>query len=365
MRRTTRYILGQLAVSAAISCTVLCLMIWLSQILRFLDLVVDGGAPFSVFLQLATLALPSLLIVVIPVAVVTAVLFTYHRLGTENELVVMRAAGMSPMQLARPALTLGVLASAVLLVLSFQLAPAAQKELEKLRQLAQNKLASVLLRPGVFNDAGNKLTVYAREKDDSGQLRGILINDSRNPEKPVTIIAEKGVFLDDGHGARVLVFNGNRQEMDKTRDRLSELFFEQYTISLKAIRPEYASHLSKPDERSIGELWTGMEDPASRTRLLSEFHSRLMRPMLPLAFAVMAVTVLLSGEINRRGHHGKILGVVAGVVLIQAASLTLTRLAGQMPLMAVALHASVWAPVLAGLWILGAGNRTPLRAAGK
>ena len=85
--------------------------IWLTQALKLINLIIDGGAPFRIFIALVLLTLPTFLSVVLPIGVVTGVLFTYNRLITDSELVVMRAAGVSPYALARPALMLAALAT--------------------------------------------------------------------------------------------------------------------------------------------------------------------------------------------------------------------------------------------------------------
>ena len=106
MTSLTRYILRQcfgvmVFVTAALSAAV-----WLAQSLRLIDLIVNRGLSIDIFLYLAVLLLPRFLDIVLPIGVFIAVLFTFNRLTAESELVVMRAAGLSPMALTRPVLIL-------------------------------------------------------------------------------------------------------------------------------------------------------------------------------------------------------------------------------------------------------------------
>src|SRR5271169_5533337 len=118
MKRLDRYILRQcfgvmIFVTAALSAAV-----WLAQSLRLIDLIVNRGLSVDVFLYLAMLILPRFLDIVLPIGVFIAVLFTFNRLTTESELVVMRAAGLSPMALTRPVLVLAGIAFLILMSLS-------------------------------------------------------------------------------------------------------------------------------------------------------------------------------------------------------------------------------------------------------
>ena len=59
------------------------------------------------FLQLTSLLIPSFVAVILPITTFVVVQFVYQRLAGDRELTVMRAAGLSPWALARPALALG------------------------------------------------------------------------------------------------------------------------------------------------------------------------------------------------------------------------------------------------------------------
>src|SRR5271163_1725190 len=118
MTTLTRYILRQcfgvmIFVTAALSAAV-----WLAQSLRLIDLIVNRGLSVDVFLYLAMLILPRFLDIVLPIGVFIAVLFTFDRLTTESELVVMRSVGLSHLALAKPVLVLAGIAFLMLMSLS-------------------------------------------------------------------------------------------------------------------------------------------------------------------------------------------------------------------------------------------------------
>src|SRR5438477_11825932 len=124
MKRLDRYILRQcfgvmIFVSAALSAAV-----WLAQSLRLIDLIVNRGLSIELFLYLALLILPRFLDIVLPIGAFIAVLFVFNRLTSESELVVMRAAGLGPLALARPVFMLAGVACLMLLSLSAYFLPA-------------------------------------------------------------------------------------------------------------------------------------------------------------------------------------------------------------------------------------------------
>ena len=107
--RITFYLGRQVLIAMGLVVVALTCIIWLSQSLRFIELIVNRGLPLWTFLQLTVLLLPAWLTLVLPIACFAAVLFVYNRLTSDRELMVMAAAGLGPAKLARPALLVGLL----------------------------------------------------------------------------------------------------------------------------------------------------------------------------------------------------------------------------------------------------------------
>src|SRR6201999_394996 len=103
---------------------------------------------------------PGLLDIVLPIGAFIAVLFIFNRLVSESELVVMRAAGVSPFALSRPVLVLAGIACLVLFSLSAYFLPASNREFKDLQFEIRNRFISALLQEGTFTTIAEKLTIY-------------------------------------------------------------------------------------------------------------------------------------------------------------------------------------------------------------
>ena len=105
-----RYLFRQLFVALLAVTIGLVALIWLTQSLRLIELVVNHGLSVRVFLELTGLLIPNFIAVILPITTFVVVQFVYQRLAGDRELTVMRAAGLSSLRLSRPALllTLGV-----------------------------------------------------------------------------------------------------------------------------------------------------------------------------------------------------------------------------------------------------------------
>src|SRR5262245_53567392 len=284
-----RYILRQslsimLFVTAALSAAV-----WLAQSLRLVDLIVNRGLSIELFLYLALLILPRFLDIVLPIGAFIAVLFVFNRLTSESELVVMRDSGLGPLALARTVFVLASIGFAVLMSLSAYFLPASNREFKDMQFEIRNRFVSALLQEGTFTTISDKLTIYIGGRDDRGQVTGLLISDDRDPQQPVTILAERGAFADDEQGSRVVMVNGSRQRFDRATGKLSVLTFDRYTLDLNMLRDAPGVRFRDAQERYLSELfWPPQQlDPVLRRSFIIEAHQRLLVPLSIFSFVMI------------------------------------------------------------------------------
>ncbi|WP_206935777.1 LPS export ABC transporter permease LptF [Roseococcus thiosulfatophilus] len=370
MRRIDRYIVRQLALTLFAVTVGLAALVWLTQSLRFIELVLDRGLSFWVFLELTGLLLPGFFGLILPITTFVVVLFTYVRLAGDRELVVMRAAGLSNWQLSRPAMAVATGAMLLCYLLNLWLTPLAQHAFREWQFEIRNQMAGLLLQDGVFSQLGGELMVYARARDGANNLFGILVHDTREQGVPVTIIAETGRLTSTPQGPRVTLINGQRQQVEMvrgadgvTRPRLTTLSFAENSLDLARTSRVEGDRFRNAHERSLMELLDPDDDVSDRDRrrYRAEAHQRLANPLTAIGLALLALAVALTGEFRRFGGGFRLFVGCGVMVALLALGLTLGSAAARqnslLPL--VWLHAIV--PGLVSVWIIaglpGLGGR--------
>ena len=354
MNHLNRYILWQcfsimIFVTAALSAAV-----WLAQSLRLIDLIVNRGLSIEIFLYLALLILPRFLDIVLPIGAFIAVLFVFNRLTSESELVVMRAAGLGPIELARPVFILAGIAFLALLSLSAYFLPASNREFKDLQFEIRNRFVAALLQDGTVTTISDKLTIYIAGRNERGEVVGLLVNDDRDPQQPVTILAERGAFADSARGSRIIMVNGSRQRFDRATGKLSVLTFERYTLDLDTLRDAPVVRFRDAQERFLGELfWPPPEiDPLTRKSFYVEGHQRLVVPLSVFSFVAIPLACLLPGEFNRRGQLRRVLLAIALAFAFQALDLGVKSLASRDPTAVPLMYLTDLLPLALGSGIL-------------
>jgi len=350
------YLFRNIALATVFVTVTLSIVILLTQSLRFLELVIESGASSSTFWILTILALPRFFEIIVPIALMGAVLFVYNRMTIDSEIVVMRATGYSPLSLARPAIMLALVVTVFLWSMTMWVAPKSLSTMQEMRQIIKTQFSTLLFRENVFNQLGSGLTVYMRERTAQGELKGIMIHDSRDADAPPsTITAQRGVLQSSKDGYSVIVYDGSRQQYDPEDQILQRLDFERYTVELPN-SGETRLRWSEPDERTIDHLINPDPDNKRDMENLREFrvdlHRRILSPLLALVFTLTALSGIVLGPIDRRGQTRRIIAVIVGITLIQSFYLAAFNMARNSDMGLILMYVLTLTPLALSLYFL-------------
>jgi lipopolysaccharide export system permease protein len=341
----TRYISKNLGIATAFVGVSLTAAIWLNLLLGRLGLYISSAAPFSSLLKLVLLSTPQFIEVMLPLALVIAILFTYNRLAADSELAVMRSSGMSQMSLARPAFAFGVAAAFASLWLSAWVTPASFYEMHALRQTLARDYSAALLREGVFNSFGDALTIYIRSRNAAGEIGGLLIYDRREDKKrPVTVTAKRGLVRMNGDAPSILLYDGVREQASGAGDSIDRLKFAQYAFDVSP-PPGPSRPAPTMDESTLGQLLDARSvDDGAR---IAEINRRLVVPFSAIGFALVAAAMILLARPGRTGHHHSVIAAAVVVSALEAADLSLAHAVRSHPGLLPVLYLAVLLPALA------------------
>ena len=324
MKQFIRYIFYQLSFPIIVITLALTGVIWLTQSLRFIDLIVNRGLGVSTFLYLASLLIPSLLFIILPIGLFISIILVYQRLISESELIVFQSAGISRLQLTLPAFYICSVITLLNLFISFYVLPISYREFKNTQILLRDNYASILLQEGVFINPAKGLTVYIDKRDASGNLSGIFVYDARDKEQPITLIAEEGKFIKTASGPRFFLINGSRQEIDEDSENLSILYFDEYAMDVSVYTKSSRNRWYEAEERFLTQLFNpkDVNDPRIARKFQAEGHYRVIWPLFNFTLCALALAGMLPNHFNRRGHSRRIVltacfgGIATLIILI-------------------------------------------------
>ncbi len=296
-------------------------IIWVTHALREFDLVTTQGQNVLVFLGITSLTIPLLVLVIAPLALVIAVGHVLNKLSTDSEIIVMNSAGMSPWRLFRPFFAMAVLVSLLVAAISVYLAPQALRQLRHWITEVRADIVTNIVQPGRFTVIEQGLTFHIRARQPNGQLLDVLLDDQRNERERITLLAERGHIAKNEHGSFLVLENGSLQRHEAGRRdpeivRFTDNYFD---LSQFATGPQTIVYSMR--ERYLWELlWPDPDDPAfkgQQGRARAELHDRILAPLYPFAFVMIAYVFLGAPRTTRESRTWSILGVIGGVVFVR------------------------------------------------
>jgi lipopolysaccharide export system permease protein len=299
---------------------------------------------------LTGLTLPLLVVIIAPVALFIAILFVLNRLNGDSELIVMSASGMSTGRLLRPfALLIGVV---TLLVAAMSLwgVPSSFLTVRDLITRVRADVIARVVREGQFVTVAEGFVFHYRERDPNGALRGIFIQDRRDPEHINTYIAESGETVESGKQNYLILEKGSVQRQTRGELDPAMVSFERYAIDLSQFGSEGEGAPLKPRERSTAALFNlDRNDPyvaENHGRLIAELNDRIINPLYVIVFGLLGFAALGQPRTTRQGRGLAIAAAIGAVLGLRIAGFGASALVAK----SLAALVLVYAVPLAGLF---------------
>lgn len=366
MRLIERYILRRAGGAFLLTLMALAGVVWVTQALRQMNIITAKGAAILVFLKITALALPFLVIVIAPFALMIAAVQTLSAFNAESELVVLNASGASRFVVLRPILALAALVTAAMMVLTAWGSPMALRSLREELTRVNVDLVANIVQPGRFVDIEGGLTFHIRNRSGDGSLAGLFVDDRRDPDIAFTYIAERANIIQMFGKTLLVMRDGVIQRRTNKDGNLSLVDFESYAFDLSGLTPTSTAPTYRPSERSTADLWAssvaapGADATARRTagRLRSELHDRLSQPLLPLAFALVAFLALGDARTTRQGRGLAIIATIIAAAVLRGGHFAASSAAATSDFGVVMLYAVPLTAIVVGFFLV-ATDRSP------
>lgn len=323
MKLIDRFVSRELLVSVVFAIAILSLVLVVGNIFRkLLPLLVNHDVPVEYLLSFIAYVLPFSLIFTIPWGLLTAILLVFGRLSADNELIALRANGVSVSRVCMPLAALALACTAICLWLNVQVAPAAQEKLRStIFDLATRDPMALFGSDQVIDEfPGRKIYVGKKE---GNKLENITVFELDRSAMPMKVTyARSGLLEADLANKRILMhlYNARYQQRDeknpgdlrKIRDGIN-MAEGTLPISLEDL---YERQKKRPSRSalSIEQLLEQLKSENTRERSASrtEINKRFSFPFSCLAFAVIGVPLGVTAH-RRETSVGFAMGLIVAV----------------------------------------------------
>jgi len=293
-----RYVLREVVQSWVAVTGVLVAILLANQLSRVLGQAADNQYGRHVVFDLIALGAIMNLSVIVPVSLLLAIVLTLGRLYHDSEMAALQACGFGPSRLLPPLfLFAGVIAIGLGWLTFFQV-PAADHEVQLLRQSAIKEAQFGQLDAGRFRAfSGGGAVFYAERVDQEGVLHNVFVQRETAGRIEVAL-AETATYSKASQGSHlVTLFNGRRYEGVPGKQDFRVIEFREHGIPIAA--PAETGPLTDPDTKPTRAL-LGSSAPSD----IAQLQFRSSTPLMALVLTLIAVP--LSRLRPRQGRYARV-----------------------------------------------------------
>ena len=268
------------------------------QIMSMMKFLLQYGIDVGSFLGLTALMIPFIASIIVPFVCFIAVIFVYNKMIADNEVTVMAATGISPKQIARPALVLGTGLMLLNLILSLWIVPRTQAMFYDMQWNLKYGMAHMKLQESAFTEISDGLVVYV-DRVNGHDLAQVMLSDMRDADTPSMIFAEKGKLVSTARGLSLVMTNGSLQASGET---MVTGTFETFDMDLNLDDKggNNAFHVRRIPTRDLIKIVFDAKTEKQHKTILTEMCNRFLSPLMSLILAALCAVILLRSSLLRR-----------------------------------------------------------------
>jgi len=299
LRILDRYILREVVVSWLSVSGVLLAIMLTDQVARVLERAAESQFPRGVVLELILLGSVQKLPLVIPVALLLAIVLALGRLYHDSEMTAAQACGAGSRSVMLPVMGFTVVLTALLAMLSLQVAPAATGRMLEMRSEAMRAGQFAPISPGKFSTFGGGGTVvYAQSADSDGTLRRVFVQRTRGNQLEIALAQRATHAYSEGGDLQVItLYDGERYEGIPGERKFRIVRFAENSIPVRL--PELPGGALQ-----LGGVPTAVLAASSDPLQRAEFHWRLAVPIMGVIMALIGVP--LARLRPRQGRYARV-----------------------------------------------------------
>lgn len=310
-----RFILKELIPPFVINLVFFMFVFLMSEILDITDMIVNYQVSMGAFFLMILYSMPYFLVYVIPMSVMMSILLVFLRMSADNEIIALKAGGISLYSMIPPVLIFAVCGFVVASGMAAWAMPWGRSAYEQMALDVVKSNFNIGMSQGNFNDSFEGLMFYVSEVDmETRELKNVFIEDSRQSGTSSTVVAPKGNLVQgkDPYIFMVRLYDGMISQVEIEKHSAHAIYFDTYDlrIDLSDAAASTASRRKDEKEMNISELCNFLRTSDTKDSryysVLIELHKKFSIPFACLSLGILAMPL---GVISVSGRKSAGLGL--------------------------------------------------------
>ncbi len=314
------------------------IIIWVFQAVNFLDIIVEGGRDYLVYLNFSLLNFPKIITKLIPFVLFFSFLYIIAKYELKNELIIFWNFGINKIELINFFIKFSFLIMLFQMFLTVLVVPKTQDLARSFLRTSTVNYLEGFIKPRIFNDAVKNLTIYSNSKDKNGNLEEIYLKKGSGNNFQVTY-AKKGSFKKIGNnqfleldsGETISVNDGKITSFKFSKTDFNLSNFDDNTTTYKKTQEVATLDLVKCYHNLVNLKFFNFANTFeiencrldNIDNILKELYKRIIIPMYIPVLILISLLLIFKSKENSNYSRYQILIFLVGLITIITSEMTI------------------------------------------
>jgi lipopolysaccharide export system permease protein len=308
-------------------------IIWVFQAVNFLDIMIEDGRNYSIYLNYTLLNYPKIISRILPFALFFSFSYTFIKYETNNELIIFWNHGISKINIINFFFRVSILIVFIQIILLSIIVPKSQEIARSQLRSSDVDYFEGLIKPKKFNDTIKGLTIFAEDKSIDGKFTNIYIKKNSSDNNFQITFAKKGIFEQKGNKRVLVLYDG--QTLNNNNNNITNFNFSKSDFGLSNMDSHLVKH-PKMQEQKTSSLVNCLQSIFSIKKIdiincnksnpretYKELFKRLINPLYLPVLTLISLSLILTSKENLNYIKNKytIFFIGFGLIILSESSL--------------------------------------------
>ena len=305
------------------------IIIWVFQAVNFLDIMIEDGRDYLVYISYSLLNYPKIFSKLFPFVLFFSLFYVTIKYELRNELIILWNFGINKIQLINFILKISLLLMVVQILLTSVIVPWTQDKARSFLRTSKVNFFESFIKPQRFNDTITNVTIYSEKKDEEGNLYNLYIKKEIDQNNLQITYAKKGIFKEVNNSPILVLYNG--ETITEKNNKYTNFSFSKSDFPLKNLSTNTTTYKKTQELTTIKLLdcITILYDKKKTNinkiencsfnnikNILKEFYKRLIIPLYIPALTLIPFILIINSKESTNYFKTRTLTFVIGLALI-------------------------------------------------
>ena len=184
------------------------IIIWVFQAVNFLDIIIEDGRNYLIYLSYTLLNFPKIFSKLLPFILFFSLFYVTTKYEIKNEYIIYWNFGINKIQIINFIFKISVILMLLQIILTSLIVPNTQSLSRSLLRESSVNFIGNFIKPQRFNDTIKGITIYSEKKDESGNFYNLYIKKEIGKDNFQITYAKKGIFKEINNSNILVLYDG-------------------------------------------------------------------------------------------------------------------------------------------------------------